>query len=94
MLNIMQHDDAQLNSRRVLAHNMRRLRGERGISQEALADLARLHRTYIGSIEREERNLSLDNVERIAKALGVHITVLLTEMNDKADEQRMALQRT
>lgn len=82
MVDAMQHDDAQLNSRRVLARNMRRLRGERGVSQEALADLARLHRTYIGSIEREERNLSLDNVERIAKALGVHITVLLTETDD------------
>ncbi len=83
-MNVMQHEDAQLTSRRVLAHNMRRLRAERRISQEALADLAQLHRTYIGSIERGERNLSLDNIERIAKALGVHITVLLTETDDNA----------
>jgi transcriptional regulator with XRE-family HTH domain len=51
---------------------------ERGLSQEALADLADLHRTYVGSIERRERNVSLDNVERLAAALDVDIVELLT----------------
>lgn len=78
----MQHQDTPLTARATLAANIKRLRHEQGISQEALADLAHLHRTYIGSIEREERNLSLDNVERIARALGVHIAVLLTEPRD------------
>lgn len=78
----MQHRNAPLSARAALAANIKRLRHEQGISQEALADLAHLHRTYVGSIEREERNLSLDNVERIARALGVHITVLLAEPRD------------
>ncbi|PSO64663.1 MAG: type I restriction endonuclease subunit S [Cyanobacteria bacterium QH_6_48_35] len=51
----------------------------RGLSQEALADIAGLHRTYVGSIERNERNVSIDNMERLAKALEVDITELLRE---------------
>ncbi len=50
-----------------------------GLSQEALADLAELHRTYVGSIERSERNVSLDNIEKLARVLDVDITVLLAE---------------
>ena len=59
----VQHLDFPLIVRAVLAQNIKRLRFEQGLSQEALADLASLYRTYIGSIEREERNLSLDNIE-------------------------------
>ena len=55
---------------RVVRHT-RALRHGLGISQGELADMAQLHRTYIGSIERSERNVSLDNVEKIAMALGV-----------------------
>jgi transcriptional regulator with XRE-family HTH domain len=47
------------------------------MSQERLAELADLHRTYVGSIERRERNVSIDNVERLAFALGVDIADLL-----------------
>lgn len=64
------------NARQRLAWRLRTLRAAQGISQEALAELAQLHRTYVGSVERCERNVSLDNVERLAKALGVDICEL------------------
>lgn len=60
-----------------MARNLRAIRKAQGISQEALGDLADLHRTYVGSVEREERNVSLDNVERLAAALNVDILDLL-----------------
>lgn len=65
--------------RNTLALNIRRLRGDRGISQEELADLAGLHRTYVGSIERSERNVSIDNIAKLASALRVDISELMKE---------------
>ena len=56
---------------------MRELRESLGLSQEALADLAGLHRTYVGSVERGERNVSLDNIHLIADALGTDAASLL-----------------
>ena len=64
-------------ARERLARRLRALRAEKGLSQEALAELADLHRTYVGSIERRERNVSIDNVERLAAALEVDIIDLL-----------------
>jgi len=55
---------------------VRMLRKGKGLSQEAFADLCGLHRTYIGAIERGERNISLENIQKIAKALGVSIPFL------------------
>ena len=55
----------------LLAKNIRKARTERGLSQEALADLCGLHRTYIGSIERGERNVSIDNIELSAFSLKI-----------------------
>lgn len=75
---------AQHTARKRLAANLRSLRSLQGLSQEALADLAALHRTYVGSIERSERNVSLDNVEKLAHVLGVDITYLLTEPSDRS----------
>jgi transcriptional regulator with XRE-family HTH domain len=59
--------------------NVRSLRQKMGISQEKLAELANLHRTYVGSIERGERNVSLENIGKIARALGVHPKELLAD---------------
>jgi transcriptional regulator with XRE-family HTH domain len=58
---------------------VRLLRTQAGLSQEALADRARIHRTYIGGIERGERNLSLRNIDRIARALRVPVADLFRE---------------
>ena len=65
-------------ARQVLAANLRRLRKRKGLSQEALAERSGLHRTYIGSVERCERNISIDNIERLAAALECDIPELLT----------------
>ena len=59
------------------AKNLRTARLGKGLSQEDLADLSGLHRTYVGSIERGERNISIDNMERLAAALDVNLTELL-----------------
>ena len=56
---------------------MRRIRTGRGISQEALAGALDVHRTYLGGIERGERNLTLRTVERLADRLGVDVRELL-----------------
>lgn len=61
----------------VLAENMRALRRERGWSQEHLAAESRLHRTYIGAVERRERNPSVKSLERIATAFGLEVWQLL-----------------
>ena len=57
--------------------NIRKIREEKGLSQEKLAALADLHRAYVGQIERGEKNIGLKNLEKIAKALKVNIKDLL-----------------
>lgn len=63
---------------RAIGDNIHELRRERGLTQEALADAAGLHRTYIGSVERGERNLAVGNLFALAAALGVTITELIS----------------
>lgn len=60
-------------------------RVERGYSQEQLADLAGLHRTYIGMIERAEKNITLENIGKIARALDLKIADLLRDVDDGPD---------
>ncbi len=55
---------------------VRQLRNERGISQERLGELAKVHRTYVGMIERGEKNITLTNIEKLSVALKVKITDL------------------
>jgi len=51
--------------------NLKKIRTEKGISQERLAFISKLHRTYISDVERGNRNISLINIEKIAKALKI-----------------------
>ncbi|NCO75007.1 MAG: helix-turn-helix transcriptional regulator [Cyanobacteria bacterium] len=60
-------------------NKVRELRLKQNISQEKLAEKAKVHRTYIGMIERAEKNITLINIEKIAKALEVNIYDLFTE---------------
>ena len=71
------HSPLKRTARDLLATNVIRLRQAKGWSQEALAFEAELHRTFIAHVERQVRNISLDNVERIAIALGVECYELL-----------------
>lgn len=61
----------------IFATNVRKYRIEKGLSQEALADLAGLHRTYISAVERERRNISINNIENVAATLDVEPFILL-----------------
>jgi transcriptional regulator with XRE-family HTH domain len=61
---------------------VREIRKERGLSQEELSFKADLHRTYIGMIERAEKNITLVNIEKIANALEVSINDLFNEKDD------------
>ncbi|MBK9517991.1 MAG: helix-turn-helix transcriptional regulator [Anaeromyxobacter sp.] len=61
---------------------VRKLREARKISQEHLAELAGVHRTYMGAVERGEKNISIDNIERISAALGVRASSVLTRAED------------
>lgn len=72
----MNHDESN-SARATLAGNLRKLRAEKSLSQEALAERAGIHRNYLGGIERCERNVGLDNLEKLAKALGVSISELI-----------------
>lgn len=71
-----------LSTRAVLSENVRAFRKAYGYSQEELAHRCDLHRTYIGSVEREERNVSLSTLEVLASALGVSVPELLTPQNE------------
>ena len=62
---------------KVFGERVRELRSEAGWSQEGFADEAELDRTYIGGIERGERNLALRNIKKIAEALGITIAELM-----------------
>ncbi len=62
-----------------LGHNLRAIRTRQGLSQESLAQLCGLHRTYIGAVERGQRNVTLQTLEKIASALSVDPLDLLQE---------------
>lgn len=66
--------------RAILATRIKAFRQNRGLSQEDFADLCDLHRTYIGSIERGERNVTLGTLELFSSVMGVSVPELLTAL--------------
>lgn len=64
-------------ARAIFGANLRRVRQARGLSQEALGDAADMHRTAVGAVERGEANVTIDNMERLAAAIGVELSELL-----------------
>jgi transcriptional regulator with XRE-family HTH domain len=63
----------------ILAENVRALRLRKGLSQEQLAEICGLHRTYVGSVERGERNATLSTLETLARGLGIGVPELLSK---------------
>lgn len=59
--------------KKTFGSNVRKYRLEMNLSQEKLAEISGLHRTYISAVERGERSISLDNIQKIANALGIEI---------------------
>jgi len=68
--------------RQILAINIRKFRELYNVSQEEFAELCGLHRTYISDVERCSRNISIDNIERIANAFHISASDLLRENNE------------
>jgi transcriptional regulator with XRE-family HTH domain len=64
-------------ARQLFSQNVRKARLAKGLSQEDLAELASLHRNYVGGVERGERNISIDNMEKLARALSTTIAKLV-----------------
>lgn len=64
---------------KVFGTNLRKYRNELGVSQEKFAELCGLHRTYISDVERFQRSIALDNVQKIADALGIDTYKLFME---------------
>ena len=64
---------------KVFAANLKKYRTQKGLSQEAFAEIAGLHRTYISAIEREKRSIALENVQKIADALDIETYLLFVE---------------
>lgn len=74
-------DEAKLHKiRKALGNRIRELRKAKGFSQEEFAHECDLHRTYMGDIERGERNVSLDNIAILANALGITISELFSQI--------------
>jgi transcriptional regulator with XRE-family HTH domain len=71
--------DKLRSARAILAANVRRLRAERDWSQEDLAAESLLDRSFIAHVERENRNISIDNVEKLAKAFHISVATLFAE---------------
>ena len=85
-------------ARRRVAENLRRLRKDRGLSQEVMAELADFHRTYVSQLERCVTNISLDGLERLANALHVDVLDLLARIESSGPDgdtsQPMAKRRS
>ena len=70
---------------RAIGLAIRQVREDRNLSQERLAELADLHRTYVSSVEQGHRNISIENIHKIANALGVSMTELIQLCEDRLD---------
>lgn len=80
----MHNPTQKCGAQQLFAMNMRRIRLEKKLTQENVAEAADLHPNYISSVERGQRNISICNIARIADALGVRMETLVAGPEDKA----------
>ncbi len=73
---------------KVLGQRIRNYRTDKGLSQEKLAELSGCHHTYIGQIERGEKNATIESIEKIAAALNISLSKLFEELGAKDDGSR------
>ena len=71
---------------RALGQRIRELRSHQGYSQEAFADKCGVHRTFMGTVERGESNLSFQNIAKVASTLGITLSALFKDLEDRATE--------
>jgi len=76
---VRREQEKDCEAQKLFAANLKRIRSEKRMTQEQVAEKADLHVNYISSVERGQRNLSISNIGRIAHALGVSMPLLLTE---------------
>ena len=81
-------DSRELALQRALGERIRELRKKAGYSQEAFADAAGVHRTYMGTLERGEANVSLGNLNKISTALGITLSELFRTVEKRAVASR------
>jgi transcriptional regulator with XRE-family HTH domain len=70
---------------KALGHRIRELRAKRGYSNEGFADVCGVHRTFMGTIERGESNLSFQNLVKVSSALGITLSQLLSGIEKRAE---------
>lgn len=82
----MRNPTQKCGAQQLFATNMRRIRREKHLTQEKVAEVADLHPNYVSSVERGERNISICNIARIAHALGVGMEALVVALPDEAPD--------
>ena len=73
---------------KVVGQRIRNYRTQNGLSQEKLAELSGCHPTYIGQLERGEKNATLESIERIAAALGISLSKLFEKLGNQDDDEK------
>ncbi|MEJ9151578.1 MULTISPECIES: helix-turn-helix transcriptional regulator [Bacillus] len=76
---------------RIIGERIRTFRKEKGLSQEELADIANLHATYIGQLERGEKNATLESIEKVARALEISLEDLFRSIHPNPNSQEYTL---
>ena len=84
----MEKPTQTVDARKLFSQNVKALRKAKKLAQEQLADLAELHVNYISGIERGARNVSILNIEKLARALGVTMSVLVDESDARPGAQQ------